>query len=87
MHGRDVERLPQLEAALKDLAEIVIQDHKLKEGKKEGGGGVALMKPLRLALTAKKVCSRYAFEIIFCSRLTLFSDLSLDRRWPKPFLS
>jgi predicted Ser/Thr protein kinase len=57
MHGRDIERLPRLEAALKDLAAIVIRDQKVKEGSKRGKGNFALLKPLRLALTAKKVRS------------------------------
>lgn len=56
MHGRDIERLSYLEAALKDLTAIVqktIKDPKM--GTKKAKGSAVLMKPLRLALTAKKV--------------------------------
>lgn len=56
MHGRDVERLPYLEAALKDLSALVDGDKVAKGGsKKQRRGMAALMRPLRLALTAKKV--------------------------------
>jgi hypothetical protein len=54
LHGRDVERLPYLEAALKDLSGLIETDKKT-QGKKTGRGMAALMKPLRLALSAKKV--------------------------------
>ena len=56
LHGRDVERLPYLEAALKDLSALVDGDKVAQGGsKKQSRGMAALMKPLRLALTAKKV--------------------------------
>jgi hypothetical protein len=57
LHPRDVDRLPYLEAALKDLSTLIEEDRVVKEGekRKKNRGKFALMKPLRLALSGKKV--------------------------------
>lgn len=66
MHGRDIERLPYLEAALKDLTALVQRTIKdPKDGTKKAKGSAVLMKPLRLALTAKKVSVKTILEIIW----------------------
>ncbi|UZJ54367.1 hypothetical protein CBS101457_003687 [Exobasidium rhododendri] len=56
MQQKDVEDLSSLEAALKDLLILVEEDRVAKGGArtKKSRGKFALMKPLRLALSAKK---------------------------------
>jgi hypothetical protein len=73
IHARDVERVPHLEAALKDLSKMMedvdsddaeTDDSKTKK-KQKGRGMIKLMKPLRLALTAKKVSKEVSRSAIW----------------------